>query len=117
MGKNGYLERQKQAIEIYRQAEKDTQIQYMADLFILTLNDPKVMGKDVFGRKRILRVIKAVQEKYDLYIDVLTKNPESDYMQEKLDKQLGAIIGEENLTPFAERYEWIAKNRYDRKQK
>ena len=39
MGKNGYLERQRKLVDIYRQAEKDTYIQYMLDTAILTLTD------------------------------------------------------------------------------
>lgn len=53
MGKNGYLQRQKNTVNVYRQAEKETYIQFMTDTLILTLNDPAIMGKDVFGEKRI----------------------------------------------------------------
>lgn len=49
MGKNGYLQRQRNTVNVYRQAEKETYIQFMTDTLILTLNDPAVMGKDVFG--------------------------------------------------------------------
>ena len=50
--KNGYLQKQKATVDAYRQAEKETYIQFMTDTLILTLNDPEVMGKDVFGRER-----------------------------------------------------------------
>ena len=50
MGKNGYLERQRKLVDIYRQAEKDTYIQYMLDTAILTLTDPIAMGNDTFGK-------------------------------------------------------------------
>lgn len=59
MGKNGYLQRQRNTVNVYRQAEKETYIQFMTDTLILTLNDPAVMGKDVFGEKRIRRVVEA----------------------------------------------------------
>ena len=55
MGKNGYLQRQRNTVNVYRQAEKETYIQFMTDTLILTLNDPAVMGKDVFGEKRMPR--------------------------------------------------------------
>ena len=45
MGKNGYLQRQRNTVNVYRQAEKETYIQFMTDTLILTLNDPAVMGK------------------------------------------------------------------------
>ena len=48
-GKNGYLKQRRAEIEAYRQAEKETYIQYMTDMLMVTLNDPEAMGKDVFG--------------------------------------------------------------------
>ena len=45
MGKNGYLQRQRNTVNVYRQAEKETYIQFMTDTLILTLNDPAVMGR------------------------------------------------------------------------
>ena len=65
MGKNGYLEKQKKQIDAYRQAEKDTYVQYMVDMFSLALSDPDVMGKDVFGKDRLSKVIHAVEKNYD----------------------------------------------------
>lgn len=48
-GKNAYLEQRQAEINVYRQAEKDTYIQYMTDMLMVTLNDPDVMEKNVFG--------------------------------------------------------------------
>lgn len=67
MGKNGYLQRQRNTVNVYRQAEKETYIQFMTDTLILTLNDPSVMGKDVFGEKRIRRVVEAWGKVFDKY--------------------------------------------------
>ena len=67
MGKNGYLQRQRNTVNVYRQAEKETYIQFMTDTLILTLNDPAVMGKDVFGEKRIRRVVEAWGKVFDKY--------------------------------------------------
>lgn len=52
MGKNGYLERRKVRDTVMQDAIRQTYQQYMTDMLILTLNDPEVMGKDVFGYKR-----------------------------------------------------------------
>ena len=46
---SGYLKRKKVEIGVYRQAEKETYIQFMSDMFQIALNDPDVMGKDVLG--------------------------------------------------------------------
>ena len=94
MSSNGYLQRQKEQLDRYRQAEKETFTQYMVDMFSIVLNDPEVMGKDVFGKKRLRRVMEAVSKTYDQYILALTANPEADYYQTKLDARLAAITGD-----------------------
>ena len=117
MGKNGYLQRQKNTVDVYRQAEKDTYIQYMIDMFMVTLNDPEVMGRDVFGKDRIVRVVHAVEENFSRFELALTKADEADYYQEKLDQRLAKILGKEELVPFPKRYEWIKIPGYGPKRK
>ena len=89
MGKNGYLQRQRNTVNAYRQAEKETYIQFMTDTLILTLNDPTVMGKDVFGEKRIKKVVEAWGKVFDKFHGALEKGDEKDFV------------------PFAKRYEWV----------
>ena len=112
MGKNGYLARQKAAIDAYRQAEKETCIQFITDTLMLTLNDPEVMGKDVFGEKRIRKVVRAWGKVYDLYHGALEKGDEADFFQVKMDETLKRLLGEEGFVPFEERYEWIKRQMY-----
>ena len=45
MGKNGYLDRRKVRDDVMQDAIKQTYMQYMTDMLILTLNDPEVWGK------------------------------------------------------------------------
>ena len=71
--KSGYLEREKAKIGVYRQAEKETYIQFMSDMFQIALNDPEVMGKDVLGEARIKKVVEAASANYDLYHRALEK--------------------------------------------
>lgn len=117
MGKNGYLERQKRTVDVYRQAERDTYIQYMIDMFMVTLNDPEVMGKDVFGKKRIEKVVHAMEKNFFQYEPALTEEDEADYCQEKLDQQLAKILGKDALVPFPKRYKWINIPGYGPKKK
>ena len=117
MGKNGYLHKQKVSVDTYRQAEKDTYIQYMIDMFMVTLNDPDVMGKDVFGKERIVRVIHAVERNFSQFEPALAKTDEADYYQEKLDERLAKILGRDALVPFPKRYEWIKVPGYGPKKK
>lgn len=112
MGKNGYLERQKATIDAYRQAEKETYIQFMTDTLMLTLNDPEVMGKDVFGEKRIRKIVMAWGKVYDRYHGALEKGDETDFYQVKMDEALKRLLGEEGFVPFEERYKWIRRTMY-----
>ena len=107
-GKNAYLERRKAEIDVYRQAEKETYIQFMTDMLMVTLNDPEVMGKDVFGAQRIAKIVDAMGVKFDQYHGALEDIPEADYFQEKLDRCLQPIAGE-RFSPFADRYKWIKR--------
>jgi len=109
MGKNGYLAKQKAIIDTYRQAEKQTYIQFMTDTLILTLNDPKVMGKDVFGKCRIRKIVRAWGKVYDKYHAALEKGDEQDYHQVKMDEALKRVLGEEGFVPFEKRYDWLKK--------
>lgn len=52
MAKNGYLARQKVRDSVLQDATRQIFQQYMTDTIILTLNDPEVMGKDVFGYEK-----------------------------------------------------------------
>lgn len=110
-GKNGYLERKKAEIRIYRQAEKETHIQFMTDTLVLTLNDPEVMEKDTFGKKRLLKIIDAWGKKYDQYHPALENKDEADYYQMKLDEHLRLIFGED-MEKFGARYPWVIDHTY-----
>lgn len=107
-GKNAYLEQRRAEINVYRQAEKDTYIQYMTDMLMVTLNDPDVMGKDVFGAQRIAKIVDAMGKKFDQYHGALEDIPEDDYFQELLDRRLRPIAGE-RFAPFTDRYKWIKR--------
>lgn len=108
---SGYLKRKKVEINVYRQAEKETYIQFMSDMFQVALNDPDVMGKDVLGEARIRRVAEAASRNFDTFHGALENIPEADYFQEKLDSRLRRIF-KEKLVPFAERYPWLKKQVY-----
>ena len=116
MGKNGYLERRKVRDTVMQVAIRQTYQQYMTDMLILTLNDPEVMGKDVFGYKRLKKVLDAWGKNYDKYFDALTKKPEADYARAKIDAAMKLICGDsQDFIPFEQRYEWLPEIRYDRR--
>ena len=111
--KNAYANVIHKDINYYRKAEKDTQIQYMIDLFSIVLNDPEVMGKDVLGKQRLEKVIRAVGEAYDQYYDALqpSVSPEADYQQAKMDELLKKLF-QEKFEPFSARYEYLRDIKY-----
>lgn len=109
MGKgkrNGYLERQEQSINAYRQAEKETYIQFMGDLISLVLNDPDYVGKDVFGKGRLVKVNEGLTHYFDLFHGALEKRHDSDVFQTHLDERLKDIYDDE-FVPFRQRYDWL----------
>lgn len=112
MGRNGYLEKRQAAIDVYRQAEKQTHIQFMTDTLMLTLNDPEVMGKDVFGKERIKKLVDAWGKTFDTFHGALESGDEADYYQEKMDLALKRLLGETDFQPFPERYDWIKRQKY-----
>lgn len=117
MGKNGYLDRRKARDTVLQDATRQTFVQYMTDTLILTLNDPEVMGKDVFGYRRLKKVLDAWGRYYDQFFDALTKKPEADYAREKMDRLMRQICGDSgDFFPFEERYEWLPEISYGKKK-
>lgn len=113
---DNYIAKQKRRNRVLQDATTQTFRQYMADTLIITLNDPEVMGKDVFGHKRIMRVLEAWGKKYDLFFEALTNNPETDYTREKLDALLRQIIKPPDFVPFEKRYDWLPEITYEPKK-
>ena len=90
--------------------------QKMWDYIQIVLRNPKVMGKDTFGPKRLERVFKGLKEAKDEYHIAFTSGKEADYYQEKMDSQLREIWKDKTLS-FYDRYPEIKKIRYDKAKK
>lgn len=111
--KNDFLARKKEKERLLQEATRQTFVQYMTDTLILTLNDPDVMGRDVFGYARLKKVLDAWGRYYDLFFDALTNSDEADYAREKMDVVMKRICGETgDFFPFEERYQWLPEIRY-----
>lgn len=112
--KNGYLDRRKVREQTLLDAARQTYQQYMTDTLIMTLNDPDIMGKDVFGYTRLKRVLEGWGKKYDEYFDALTDNPEADYARVKMDLVMKHICGDNgDFKPFEKRYDWLPEISYE----
>ncbi len=106
MKKNWYLQKQRTRDQVNRDVASETERQYMVDLMCLVLNDPKIMGRDTFGAKRLARIVAGLNVAYAEWYDALTNSDEADYYRVKLDEHLQTIL-HDKLVPFEERYPWI----------
>ena len=117
MRQSHLLKRQQDRERVVEKAVEQTITQYMVDMFIIALNDPEVMGKDVLGFKRIQKVVQAVQKYRDIFSSAMShKNAEADYYREKLDERLRSIIPPEHFAPFLKRYDWLEDVKYEKRK-
>lgn len=118
MAKNGFLQKQQEKNQFLLEVGMDTGFQKCWDLLQIVLHDPKVMGKDTFGRERIKKIYWAMKEKEkELGTAWLpTKYNDSDVRQRDLDALLGEIWGKE-LCPFNERYPYVKQPDYSKGKK
>lgn len=110
---NPFLDKIKREKLACIQAGMDTAWQEFWDLLCITLNDPDVMGKDTFGKERLLKLRKAIAEREEIYCNGMNSGPEADYYQEKLDENLRRIFGDD-LAPFKDRYPYIPQLGYSK---
>ena len=112
MGRNDYLARQKNMQQTYFDAGLQMGRQQILDMMTLVLRDPSIMGKDIFGKDRLLKVVKGIGDCIDKYEPAWQKNDESDYYQKKLDDALAEAYGDELHDSFHKRYEYAPEFDY-----
>lgn len=104
----GFLEGMNKGIE--------TGIQYNNDIYQCILNDPAVMGKDTFGKDRMLKVHQAAEAASEYYSPALRASEnESDVYRSKLDAKLKKIWGD-MLMPFEKRMPELTECSYGKKK-
>lgn len=112
MAKRDYLARQREMQRIYLDVGLQCGRQQILDMMTLVLRDPSIMGKDIFGKDRLLKVVKGIGDCIDKYEPAWQKNDESDYYQKKLDDALAEAYGDELHDSFHERYEYAPEFDY-----
>ena len=112
MGKNDYLARQRALQRGYFEAGLQSGRQQIIDMVSLVLRDPDIMGKDRFGKDRLLKVVKGIGDYIDLYQKAWEKDDETDYYQTKLDDALAEAYGEGMHDSFYKRYEFAPEYDY-----
>ena len=113
MAKNDFLARQKALQSAYFEAGLRSGRQQILDMVSLVLRDPEIMGKDTFGKDRLIKIVKGVGEYIDTYQKAWEKNEETDYYRAKLDDALAEAYGESLHDSFLERYEFAPEFDYN----
>ena len=114
MPKNNYLTKQRAAQQGFFVAGLQTGRQQIIDMLSLALRDSEIMGKDTFGKDRLLKVIKGIDYYLGLYQKAFEKDNETDYYRAKLDDCLAHAYGEELHDSFLKRYEFFPEYDYSK---
>lgn len=112
MVKNDYLARQKAMQRTFFEAGLQSGRQQIIDMMSLVLNDPDIMGKNTFGKDRLLKVVNGIGEYIDTYQKAWEKDDETDYYRAKMDEALAKIYGEGMHDTFLKRYEYAPEYCY-----
>lgn len=86
--------------------------QQIIDMVSLVLRDQDIMGKDIFGKERLIRVVKGIKEYIDVYEKAWMKDDETDYYQKKLDAALAEAYGDGLHDSFHTRYRFAPEYDY-----
>lgn len=114
MAKNDFLAKQRALQHGYFTAGLQSGRQQIIDCVSLALRDPEIMGKDTFGKDRLLKVVHCVGKYIDLYQKAWEKDDETDYYRAKLDAALADAYGDGLHDSFSKRYEFCPDYDYVR---
>ena len=106
VAKNAFLENQRIINKAHFDAGVQSGRQQIIDCVSLVLRDPDIMGKDIFGKDRLLKVVNGVGKYIDLYQKAWEKDDETDYYRAKLDAALADAYGNGLHDSFLVRYEF-----------
>lgn len=112
MAGKSFLARQKERERIFLDVGLQCGRQQILDMMSLVLRDSAIMGKDTFGRDRLIKVVNGIGEYIDKYQPAWGKSDEADYYQKKLDDALVEAYGEQLHDSFHKRYEYAPEFDY-----
>lgn len=112
MAKNDFLAKQRVMQKAFFDAGLHSGRQQIMDMLSLVLRDPDIMGKDVFGKDRLLKVVQGIGEYIDTYQKAWEKDDETDYYRAKLDQALAEAYGKGMYDTFLKRYEFAPEFDY-----
>ena len=96
----------------------ETGLQFMTDIYESCLNDSDVMGKDVFGKGRMLKLREATSNCVDELKPSMygVTDPEADVAQERIDSKLKRIWGDD-YDERSVRYPYLVPCSYEGRKK
>lgn len=112
MPKNDFIAKQKATQRAYFDAGLQSGRQQILDMMSLVLNDPEIMGKDTFGKERLLKVVKGIGECIDKFQPAWEKCDDADYYQKQLDDSLARVYGNDLADSFYQRYQFAPEFDY-----
>ena len=115
-GKNQFLKQRDERDRKFFMAGMAMGVQLAHDFIQIALRDKPTMGKDQFGRSRIEKVYRKVQDLDAYFHPAFSDAVDADYKQEELDAALREIWGKD-LVPFEKRYPYAKKLGYLKPQK
>lgn len=114
MAKNGFVAKQQALQRACFAAGMQSGRQQIIDMVSLVLRDPAIMGKDIFGKDRLIKVVQGIGEYIDYYQPAWQKTDETDYYQKKLDDALAEAYGDKLHDSFFSRYEYAPEYDYEK---
>lgn len=105
MAKNDFLARQAAIQKGFFDAGVQMGRQQIIDMVSLVLRDQEIMGRDTFGKDRLLKVIKGIGGYIDKFNLAWQRHDDTDYWRAKLDAALAEAYGENLHDGFLDRYD------------
>lgn len=103
MAKNDFARRLQARKQLESEIIQRWTAQLCLDCMTLVLNDPEVMGKDIFGPARLQKLGEAFNREYERFIVGLSPDVSASYVRDKMDERLERIWGPE-FEKWPERY-------------
>ena len=111
-GKNKYLAERDAMRQGFFKAGLEHGRQQIIDMMSLVLRDPKYVGQDTFGGKRLIQVVQGINDYIDKYQLAWEKHDETDHVRTKLDDNLAEAYGEKLHDSFMIRYPYAPEFDY-----
>lgn len=110
--RNNFLKKQEIAKQVCLDIGLGCGRQQIIDMLSLVLRDSEIMGKDTFGKERLLKVVQGINKYLVFYQKAWEKGDETDYYRAKLDAALADAYGDGLHDSFLVRYEFAPEFDY-----